>query len=59
VRLDRGAARGVVSRSKADQGVWARRIVDDLEELRCLTRFDLDGASNRPGVLLEAIREDE
>ncbi len=48
-----------MSRSKADQGVWARRIVDDLEELRCLTRFDLDGASNRPGVLLEAIREDE
>jgi hypothetical protein len=37
-------------------------VVDDPEELRRLARFDPYGygvASSRPGVLLEAIREDE
>ena len=35
-------------------------VVDDPEELRRLARFDLYGvASNRPGVMLDAIREEE
>jgi len=35
-------------------------VVDDPEELRHLGRFDLYGvASNRPGVMLDAIREEE
>jgi glycerophosphoryl diester phosphodiesterase len=35
-------------------------VVDDPEELRRLGRFDLYGvASNRPGVMLDAIREEE
>jgi len=35
-------------------------VVDDPEELRRLARFDLYGvASNRPGALLDAIREEE
>jgi glycerophosphoryl diester phosphodiesterase len=35
-------------------------VVDDPEELRELARFDLYGvASNRPGVMLDAIREEE
>lgn len=35
-------------------------VVDDPEELRALARFDLYGVgSNRPGVLLDSIREDE
>jgi len=35
-------------------------VVDDPEELRRLARFDLYGvASNRPGVILDAIREEE
>jgi glycerophosphoryl diester phosphodiesterase len=35
-------------------------VVDDPEELRHLRRFDLYGvASNRPGVMLDAIREEE
>ena len=35
-------------------------VVDDPEELRRLARYDLYGvASNRPGVMLDAIREEE
>jgi glycerophosphoryl diester phosphodiesterase len=35
-------------------------VVDDPEELRRLARYDLYGvASNRPGVILDAIREEE
>jgi glycerophosphoryl diester phosphodiesterase len=35
-------------------------VVDDPEELRHLGRFDLYGvASNRPGIMLDAIREEE
>jgi glycerophosphoryl diester phosphodiesterase len=36
-------------------GTW---VVDDPEELRALSRFELYGvASNRPGVLLEALAD--
>jgi hypothetical protein len=35
-------------------------VVDDVEELRTLARYDLYGVgSNRPGVLLDAIWESE
>jgi glycerophosphoryl diester phosphodiesterase len=34
-------------------------VVDEPDEMRALARFDLFGiGSNRPGVLLEALRED-